>query len=501
MENKKKRWKIISLFLFIGLSVVAHLVFTKSKDVSSANFTSASATLSNARFSYKAGVASGSSGSPTVTIDGSGNADNNTNHLFPKDVVCFTNAAESGCIGNKTYTVASVIDSTTFNLTESLTDNLDTSGFVIATQSGSLTFEFTVETEIPSNGNLLLTIPAINVTGKTDDGIPDTSSSVATNGFDISTIATGDISVTGCTDVNWTVDSVNAGDATNDHTIVINRATSACTASSVITVTIDSTPGIINPAPITSHTQGQADSYQIRIQSRDNGGNTIDQSDVSVSPVEGVLVSATIDESMSFTVTGITADSGSYCGITRTASSPDTSATSVPWGTLSPTYTAATHNTNHQLTVSTNSSAGYKVYVEQNDQLGKDGNVCTGDSAGEADSCIQDTVCDGTGCTHQTYRDWGSDPASYPGFGYSLQNVTNTDAVFEYNTSGGVFNAKQFADQEASESRSAANAHVMESSSPVDSSSVYVCYRIDITATQPAGYYFNKLKYTAVPTF
>jgi hypothetical protein len=153
------------------------------------------------------------------------------------------------------------------------------------------------------------------------------------------------------------------------------------------------------------------------------------------------------------------------------------------------------------LTVSTNSTGGYKVYAEENDQMGKDGIACSGASAGEANDCVQDTVCDGTGCTHQTYRDWGSDPSSYPGLGYSLENVSGTDATFEFDTSAGTFNAKQFADQEASESRSAANAHIMTNSGPVDSSSVNVCYRIDITATQPAGYYYNKVIYTAVPTF
>ena len=116
------------------------------------------------------------------------------------------------------------------------------------------------------------------------------------------------------------------------------------------------------------------------------------------------MISATVDETLSLTVAGITTDSGSYCGVTRTASSPDTTATSVPWGTLSPTYLAATHNTNHQITVSTNSTAGYKVYAEENDQMGKDGVACSGATAGEANDCIQDTVCDGTGCTHQTYR-------------------------------------------------------------------------------------------------
>lgn len=493
--------KIIIWALFLVSLGLFYRFTNPEKKTHSANFTAASATLSNARFSYKAGIASGTSGSSTVTIDGSGNADNDTTHLFPGDTVCFAGSLETGCLGNVNYEVANVINSTTFNLTSALATTLEATGYVVASQSGSLTLAFTTASEIPSNGDLYITIPSIDVTGKTNDGIPDTAATKATNGFDLKGVTTSDITVTGCTDVNWTVASVTVGDVSNDHRILINRATSACAASSAITVTIDTAPGIINPAPLTTHTQGQADTYQINIKSRDGGDNTLDQTDVTVSPIEGVLISATVDETLALTVAGVSANTGSYCGITRTASSPDTTATSVPWGTLSPTYLAATHNTNHQISVSTNSTAGYKVYVEENDQMGKDGIACTGASAGEANDCIKDTVCDGTGCTHQTYRDWGSDPTSYPGLGYSLENVTGTDAIFEYDTSAGTFNAKQFADQEASESRSASTAEVMSNSGPVDSSSAYVCYRIDITATQPAGYYYNKIIYTAVPTF
>ncbi|MEK7473053.1 MAG: hypothetical protein AAB625_03385 [Patescibacteria group bacterium] len=497
MEKKK----IVFLALFLVSLALFYRLFIPQKKTHSANFTSASATLSNARFSYKAGVASGTSGQSVVTIDASGNADNDTNHLFPKDVVCFPGTLETGCLGNVNYTVANISSTTVFNTTTALSSTLEATAYAVATQSGSLSLAFTTVTEIPSNGDIYVTIPAVNTTGRTADGIPDTAATVATNGFDIGTIATTDISVTGCTNGNWTVASVTAGTASADHIILINRATTACAASTAITVTIDSAPGIINPAPLTTHTQGQADSYQINIKSRDGSDNTLDNSDVSVSPVEGVLISATIDETLSLTVAGISADSGSYCGITRTASSPDTTATSVPWGTLSPTYLAATHNTQQQITVSTNASAGYKLYAEENDQMGKDGVACTGATAGASVNCIQDTTCDATGCTHQTLRDWGADPASYPGLGYSLDDVSGTDALFEYNDTAATFNAKQFADQEASESRSATTAHLMTNSVPVDGSSAYVCYRLDITATQPAGYYYNKVKYTAIPTF
>lgn len=498
--------KALTLSLVIVTIVLAYYFVKPDKKAYSANFTSASATLSNARFSYKAGVTTGTSGTSTVDIDTTSNADNNTNHLFPKDVVCFSNATEDGCVGSTTYTVANIVDTDTFNTTATLGTTLLSTDYVVATQSGSLTISFTTATEVPIGGTLLITIPAAKSgAGNANDGIPDTAATTANNGFDIKGIVAGDITVsdvTGCTSAGWGSATITAGNGTStDHTISFTRSTATCAASKAITVTIDSTPGIINPAPLTSHTQGQADAYQINIKTRDGSGNTLDQSDVTVAPVEGVMVSATIDETLSFTVAGISANSGSYCGITRTASTPDTTATSVPWGTLSPTYSAATHNTEHQLTVSTNATAGYKVYAEENDQLGKDGISCSGASAGESVDCIQDTVCGATPCTHVTLRDWGSDPSSYPGFGYSMENVSGSDATFTYNGSGGTFNTKQFADQEASELRYDSGAELMSNSGPVSGSSAYVCYRIDITATQPAGYYYNKIKYTAVPTF
>lgn len=494
--------KIVFLALILVISGLLYRFYKPTQKTYSANFTSASATLSNSRFSYKAGVASGTTATSTVTIDASGNADNDTNHLFPKDNVCFAGSAETGCLGDINYDVANIVSGTVFNTATALTTTLEATAFAVATQSGSLTLAFTTVNVVPISGDILITIPAVNTTGRTNDGIPDTAATTAANGFDIGTITTGDITVTGCTDANWTVASVTAGDATTDHTILITRATTSCAASTAITVTIDSSPGLINPAPITTHTQGQADSYQINIKSRDTTDATLDNSDVTVTPVEGVLISATVDEILALTIAGVTADSGSYCGITRDATSPDTTATSVPWGTLAPAYNDKKNNTNHLLTVSTNATAGYFLYAEENDQMGKDGVACSGATAGEADDCIQDTTCGAVACTHQLYKDWGADPSSYPGLGYSLQNVTGTDGIFDWDGAGAdTFNAKQFADIEAPEARNAATAHLMTNAGPVDSSSAYVCYRIDITATQPAGYYFNKVKYTAVATF
>lgn len=493
--------KLFSLWSMLSVTLLTTL-FLAPAEVQAANFTSAAATLTNSRFSYKAGVASGTSGNSTVTIDASGNADNDTNHLFPGDVVCFTNAAESGCIGNKTYTVASIPSTTSMILTSPLTDNLDASGYAVASASAALTLTFTTVNEIPANGDLYITIPTVDST-RTNDGIPDTNSTTATNGFDQGKIVSSDITAPTANCTGWGTPVITSGDATNDLRIQIPKATTSCAAGSALTVIIGGTHNLINPAPLTTHTQGTADAYQINIKSRDGAGNTIDNSDVTATAVEGVLISATVDETLSLTVAGITADSGSYCGINRTASTPDTTATTIGWGTISPTYTAATHNTQQQITVSTNAKDGYSVYIEENDQMGKDGNTCTGTAPSSGDftfsagRCIRDTVCGASACTESTSQDW-TDMTTYVGLGFSLENTSGTDATFTYNESARTFSARQIADvTEGGETRAA----IMTNSGPVNGSSVYVCYRIAISGIQPAGYYYNKVRYTAIPIF
>ncbi len=513
MEKKLKKFLYRSIFFLLVFSQASVIyLYTVPKFTSkldSANLASASATLSNSRLSYRAGVATGAASASVVTIDASGNADNDTNHLFPKDVVCFSGSLLDGCYSQSTYTVANIADTTNFNFTPALgASALSANDYVIATQSGSLTLAFTTVNAIPTAGDILITLPAIDTTGKTCDGMPDTNSTVATNGFDLSTVAAADISVTGCTDANWNAtETITCGTSSANHTIRIDRQTSTCAAGSAITVTIDSSPGVINPAPISSgHTQGTADVYEINVKTRDGSDNTLDNSDVKVAPIEGVFVSATVDESLSFSVAAVTADSGSYCGITRTSSTPDSTVYSIPWGTVPSTYAAATHNTAQQLTVSTNAVSGYKVYIEENDQMGKGGNTCTGatPSAGEftfsAGTCIRDTLCGASACSHTTSADW-TDMATYVGFGYSLANQSGTDAKFLFNESARAFSSKTPADQEAPETRSDTNAEIMTNTGPVSGSSVYACYRIAIGGTQPAGYYYNKIKYTAVPTF
>lgn len=485
--------KIIPIIASLSLIIQSFFLFSPPP-LQSAALTDASVTLSNSRLSFYAKVdGTLNAGNTTINIQTSSNADNNTNHLFPNDVLS---------VGpNPDLTVSSIIDSDTFTTDTVLSVGASDGDSLYATQSGAVTISFDISSQIPANGYIRVTIPDPATNG--NDSAPDTAASAADNGWDLNGITTNDVSVSGGTGCTWNGTETITPGSGSGHTIDATT-TSTCTGGT-ITMTIDTvdTTGLINPAPVTSgHTQGVAESYQWTISTYDDdpagSGSIIDTVDVSVAPIEAVLVSATIDETLGFSVTGITADSGATgtCGITRTTSSPDSTATSIPWGTLSTTYLAATHNASQLLEVDTNASGGYAVTVTANDEMGKDGKTCPG-AADADDDCIQYTTCNISGCTHSSPSDWGSDPSDYPGLGYSLEEVTTDAAQFEYNDSSSTFYARQFADPSSGEDPQT----IMSESSPVEDSQVYVCYRIDVPATQPAGYYYNIIKYTATATF
>jgi len=481
---KRVKVKIALFVLPVFLLGVGFLV-AKAKKPQAASLTNISATLSNPRLSFYGAVNGGTSaGVSAINIKTSGNyGDKNTNHLFPNDTVAV------GVNGN--MTVASIVDSDTFVLSSPLSVSVADGAAVYATQSGTLTISFTITNQIPANGYVLVTIPDPATNG--NDGAPDTADSVTNNGFDLNGMTTANITTSGGTGCTWSTETLTAGSGSGHKYKV--KTTTACTGGTITVEIGDENKGLVNPAPVYSgHTQGTADVYRISVETYtgdpDSGGSLIDSGYGVVAPVEAVLVSATVEESLSFVVGAVNSGT-SACGQVMDVT---TTATSVPWGTISTpnTFKEAAHT----LTVSTNANNGYTVKIEENDQMGLNGKTCSGANAGEADDCIQDTTCNATGCTETTSQDWTA-ASTYRGLGYSLANISGTDAAFTYNESGRTFSAKQIADQEASETKQT----IMSNTGPVDSKQIYVCYRIAISGTQPAGYYYNKVKYTATATF
>lgn len=482
---KKKLLKLVIVLFFLTGLVGLYFLFPRKVDT--ANLTSASTTMNNSRLSFRAGVgATAPVGAVTIDTD-TGEADQNTNHLFPGDTICFADAGLNGCVGNRTYAVGRIVDTDTFTITDGLDATLATSDIVIATQSATLTVTFTTTNVIPSNGDILITIPALQTANKTCDGFPDTDT-LANNGFDLKSLAAADVSTTGCTDGNWVAtETITCATGANDHTIRIDRQTAECAASSTITVTIGSTTLPINPAPRTAHTQGTADAYSITVQTRDGSDNELDTVGIRVAPIEAVFVSATVEETLTFQIAGIGVGS-TACNADGFSADVTTTVYSVPFDSIASPNTF--YEAVQQLTVTTNADSGYKVYATEDDELGKDG---------ANTPYIPDTPCDTGPCTHTTAQDWITE-ATYYGFGYSLANASGTDAKFLYND--GTWNAKQFPNESDTVGQyNDTNAEVMTNTGPVNASSVYVCYRLSVSGTQEAGYYYNKIWYIATPVF
>ena len=514
---KKSVRRLISVFVlsaFFALQILPYLptslqsiplVYTLKKAslfqparIDAAALSSASATLSNPRLSFIGGVSGAfSAGADVVSITAGVFPDQNTNHLFPGDFVGIGSPTNQ----NPSLRVGNVINTTTFSLNNPLVNGITAADKVYATQSGSITINLYTASPIPNGGSVTVLIPSSASTA--NDGIPDFAANIASGGFDFNGLTSANITCPG----GFTVGTVTGVNGPGNHTVSCNWPGGTLPSGANLTITIGNpqTPGgrgVVNPGAITTgHAVGTADVYAIRTSTytlNNAGGSQIDDIYTKVAPIEGVLVTAGIDETLTFTVAGITPAGGTDittpCTFNPAGTKVTTTAYSVPFGAsiLKDTFYVGAQ----QLSVSTNAPGGYTVKIEENDQMGKDGKVCPGASAGEAQSCIKDTQCESGTCSESTFSPWVV--TTTRGFGYTLSNVTGTyaTAAYLYNASG-VFSAGQVPDMEAGETKQT----IMTHTAPASADSICVVYKVDISGTQPAGNYQNVVKYTATALF
>jgi len=354
------------------------------------------------------------------------------------------------------------------------------------------TLVFTLSKTVPHDGDMLITIPAVDATGQGNNGVADTASTTQANGFDLNNLMASNVTISsnGCEN-NWGVGAITEGTATTDHKIRIYRVTDSCAAGATITVVIgDQSRKLLNPAPLsTPSADGKADIYTLHVRSRNGSGEKLDQLDVRVAIGGPVTISATVAETFSFTLAGVP-NSSRICGIQTDIA---TTASSIPWGNIDKPFSFK--NAAQLMTVSTNTKDGYVVTVAEDDQLKRKNFNCQGADLVPTSSCISDTRCDDGVCTESSGSNWNNPKTT--GFGYSLENTVGKDATFSFNEKGGSFTSRQFADIEAGEK----SAVVLSGNSPTTGSAAAVCYRISISDIQPAGYYTNHLLYTASPRF
>jgi len=272
-------------------------------------------------------------------------------------------------------------------------------------------------------------------------------------------------------------------------------ASTAIASGSIIVVEIglNATNGgagdtqMTNPAKVEA--VGTADTPAITI-----GGTFNGTGDILVAIIEGVGVSVTIDESLSFTVATETA-ANCPATIPGTDKSDDGghTATAITFGTLS-AGNAFNHSC-HLATVSTNAGTGYTTTAEKTQLLTSGGNT------------IADGTCDGA-CSGTVSATWST--TTNNGFGYCLQDVAGNPALTtdSSNDAGAGAVDWETADQcnDATPqfktyTTTATTEPVMKSFTAVSGDQIRMGTILNYSAVQAAGAYTTTLLFVTTPTF
>jgi len=469
-------------------SFFLYLIPSFSPIEASVPFTQSYTTMSNSRFSYKARVGTSTVPQNTslVTIVTSGQNDNDTNGIFIGDIICFNNpdaGTKDGCQGQTTYTVNAVPSGSQFNTSTNVSAAMTIGTGLVSTQSGRLTVTFKPTTLVNAGGFLRVTLPA--ATSDYADGIPDAA------GFDAAKLPAnligggsspqsgGSCGTAICvTPTGFTVSTATLTSASGSQTVLIGVGSTLSPGvqySVALGHATDATLRFLNPAPTgVSHQRGVSDSLSVTLQSEDSGNNALDRTIMKVNPVDGVFVSANVELSLSYTISGRTSPVVG-CGKTSVQSS---TATAVPFGSISSFASFYDMSQTHSLT--TNAYGGYILQAYQ------DGPLTAGNG-----STIPNTACD-SGCTTTAATEWNT--TSNYGFGYSLQIVSGGTTPFNFNDSSRVFNARPFP-------TASSPITIFSNTAPANGHSLYTCYRLNVSSNYNAGLYYNKLTYIATPIF
>ena len=475
-EVKPLYFRLVSLaLLVVGLTWLAYL-----NKPQAANLTSVSVTMSNSRVSYR-GRVSGTPGSDTImdiVIDSPAITDYTVNLITEiTDALKVTDSLTFTTSGART--IADVVDTNTIAIDSAIATTNET--FYLA-ETSALEVVFDTNTDVTA-GYFQVLVPATGTSATSADGIPDQAY------FDFGT-GSPTVSCEKTGSHTFGTPTASAGQTggilpTGYWHVYTCPYTTGGTGGT-ITIGI---PTIINPAPAAGHITGIADTYEVVVRNvRTSDNAVIDSTTVKIGAIEAVRVSATVVPSLTFEIIGETA------GATRCGETTDitTTGSSVPFGEIN---TGDFKYGSQELKVTTNALSGAVVTAIANDQLGRNGEVCAGDTynAGvDAFECIWDANV--ASMSHTVEQDWTVETET--GFGYSIENIDSDNPAFEYNV-GGTFVARHFADFESAQDP----VDVFGPSTPTNSDSIYACYRIIADALTAAGDYYNYITYTATATF
>lgn len=251
-----------------------------------------------------------------------------------------------------------------------------------------------------------------------------------------------------------------------------------CTVDAGQTLSSSSAQTIVASNVVNPGTSG---SYDVTISTHQSGGAEIESSGVKVYIIDDVTVTASVDATLTFGISGLATSTD----VNGTATTGSTTATSVAFGSLEAGVSSIL---GQELSVTTNASDGYTVTVEQDQEL---------TSAAGANINSFDNSPDGAGSS--TPHAWVSPAAELDKtHTYGHMGFTSEDSTL---SSGDTFGESLYRGFDAT-----SPAEVMYHDGPSDGSTAdagvtKVAYQVEISALQEAGDYQSSLTYICTPTY
>lgn len=274
--------------------------------------------------------------------------------------------------------------------------------------------------------------------------------------------------------------TVTSSQASRTLTVTACSTYSAQAAGTAITFVA----GVGGTHTITNHATPAT--YQVT--AAGTSGYTDSSQDTAIAVIGGVTLSATIDETLTHTTAGVTTGNcPDVTSVTETEVNTSGDATTVPFGTISP---STFYGACQQLTISTNATSGYTTTVQ----------TTSLPTSGAA--TIAKGTCDGA-CSDTTGAAWATN-TNY-GYAYCMKDQTNTPAATVDGTywasahqcSGATPYAKTIANDGASQTPQG----IMKSTTSANGDSAYIKYRISVSPTQAAGAYTTTIVYITTGTY
>lgn len=351
------------------------------------------------------------------------------------------------------------------------------------TVSANHTLTFTIQNDITDDDTLTIDFP----TGFDTTGFADTEPEdydITDDGAEQFLVADG-----GCTGTALEIE-IEEVDTTND-VFTFTRCTGDATIASGSIVVVEigthaTTNGtgndqIENPSKVAA--AGTADIYTISL-----AGTASITGDILVAIQDGVTLSATVDETLTFTVAGRTT-ANCNTQVTGGNEPDDGTATTLPFGTVS---SDTFYNICQDLIVGTNASGGYSTTLES----------VTLPTSG-SDTILQGD-CDGA-CSITVSAPWNTANSNY-GYAYCLvdsvgngaETADGTEWTAAQQCAGGSQAFKLIANRAGPQ---APQPIMASAGATTTNDNSFIGYRLNIGAGQAAGSYQAVLVYTTTPTF